>query len=59
MTHANRWNGLAVLAACLTLGASAASAQTTVGNWGPINHEDAAERGRRSRACGLLRVAAY
>ena len=45
MTHANRWSGLVVLAGVLTLGASTVPAQTLVGNWGPINHEDAAERG--------------
>ncbi len=45
MTHANRWSGLVVLAGVLTLGASTVPAQTLVGNWAPINHEDAAERG--------------
>ena len=44
MTRASRRMVLAVVGV-LTLGASAAPAQTLVGNWGPINHEDAAERG--------------
>jgi len=46
MKPMSRCFGLALLAVALMLGSSAAaSAQTLVGNWGPINHEDALERG--------------